>query len=248
MVLLCGIDEAGRGPVIGPLVICGVLIQEEDEPSLKSIGVKDSKLITPEKRSEIYEILKEKVKYKLLIISPQEIDEALQSNEINLNWLEAIKSVEIINFLKPEKAILDCPSNNIKAYTNYLKARVEDKSIELISEHKADFNHLIVGAASILAKVTRDREIERLKKKIGIDFGSGYPSDPVTRDFLIKNYKKYPEIFRKEWASYKEAANIENFDNHLLCQNSQRELCSKNIKKSGCTKFPIKKQKSLSDY
>lgn len=208
MVLLCGIDEAGRGPVIGPLVICGVLIKEENESSLSSIGVKDSKLLTPEKRSEIYEILKHKVKYKLLVISPQEVDSALQSKEINLNWLEAIKSAEIINFLKPEKVILDCPSNNISAYTNYLKDIVNDTEIEIIAEHKADLNHLVVGAASILAKVTRDREIEKLKKRIGVDFGSGYPSDPITRDFLSKNYKRYPDIFRKEWASYKEALNM----------------------------------------
>jgi ribonuclease HII len=91
--------------------------------------------------------------------------------------------------------------------------------MEIICEHKADLNHLVVGAASILAKVTRDREIEKLKKSIGINFGSGYPSDPLTQDFLRKNYSKYPDIFRKEWASYKEAANIS-----------------------------IKKQKSLSDY
>jgi ribonuclease HII len=219
MALLCGIDEAGRGPVIGPLVICGVLIDEKDEISLKDINVKDSKLLIPHQREEIYEILKNKVKYKLLIINPKEIDSALQSQEINLNWLEAIKSAEIINFLKPAKAILDCPSTNINAYTKYLKNLINDKGMEIICEHKADLNHLVVGAASILAKVTRDREIEKLKKSIGINFGSGYPSDPLTQDFLRKNYSKYPDIFRKEWASYKEAANIS-----------------------------IKKQKSLSDY
>jgi ribonuclease HII len=207
MVLLCGIDEAGRGPVIGPLVICGVLIDSKEEKTLAEIGVKDSKLLTPEKRAEIYDVLKDKVKHKLVIINPDEIDSALQSKEINLNWLEAIKSAEIINFLKPERAILDCPSNNINAYTNYVKKLVNE-DVEIIAEHKADYNHLVVGAASILAKVTRDMEIEKIKKKINVDFGSGYPSDPLTHDFLIKNYKKYQDIFRKEWASYKEAADI----------------------------------------
>jgi ribonuclease HII len=213
MTLLCGIDEAGRGPVIGPLVICGVMIEEKEENKLKDIGVKDSKLLTPDQREKLFGLLKDKVKHKILIINPSEIDDALRSNEINLNWLEAIKSAEIINSLNPDKAILDCPSTNIKAYTTYLTNLLKDKNTKIIAEHKADFNYPVVGAASILAKVTRDREIEKIKRKIGQNFGSGYPSDPSTREFLLKNYSKYPEIFRKEWASYKEAASTKKQKN-----------------------------------
>ena len=74
--------------------------------------------------------------------------------------------------------------------------------MKLVLEHKADLNYPVVSAASILAKVTRDAEIEKIKKEIGVDFGSGYMSDPRTSEFLKKNYKKYPEIFRKSWAPY----------------------------------------------
>lgn len=202
MTIICGVEEAGRGPVIGPLVMAAVTIEEKDEMKLKEIGVKDSKLLTPMQREAIFEKIKGTVKkYEIKILSPQDVDDALNDPEINLNWLEAIHSAKLINKLKPDKAILDCPSTNIEAYNDYVKKLLK-VDVELISEHKADVNYLIVGAASILAKVIRDREIEKLKKKYG-DIGSGYPSDPTTKAFLEKNWDKHPEIFRKTWASYK---------------------------------------------
>lgn len=205
--LIVGIDEAGRGPVIGPLVIAGAAIEEKDRIKLQELGVKDSKLLTPKQREYLYDKILAIVKNKIIIIPPNEIDAAVESETLNLNWLEAIKSVEIIAALKPDKAILDCPSNNIKAYTNYIKNLLSDKGkqIEIICEHKADVNHIEVAAASILAKVTRDRLIEDIKKKIKIDFGSGYPSDPKTVDFLKNNWNKY-DFFRKSWSSWKKHA------------------------------------------
>jgi ribonuclease HII len=106
----------------------------------------------------------------------------------------------------PDKAVLDCPSPNIRAYKEYVKKQLDDKKIKIIAEHKADVKYPVVSAASILAKVTRDREIEKLKKKIGMNFGSGYPSDAITKGFLKKHYKDFPDIFRKTWASYKKVA------------------------------------------
>jgi len=175
-----------------------------DEHLLYSVGVKDSKELTPKQRGILAEKIKKIIqKYKVIIISPQEIDKVLVSKKSNLNWLEANKTAEIINKLKPDKAILDCPSPNIKAYKKYLEKLLK-KKVELVISHKADQLYPIVSSASIIAKVIRDREIEKIKKKIGIDFGSGYPSDPLTVEFLKRNYKKYPEIFRKNWASYKD--------------------------------------------
>lgn len=121
---------------------------------------------------------------------------------MNLNWLEARKTIEILDKLKPDKAIIDCPSPNIKAYTNYIKSYLRKKDIELIVEHKADVNHVIVSAASILAKVTRDRSIEKIKKEYG-DCGPGYQSNPITQKFIKENFDKYPEIFRKSWMTFK---------------------------------------------
>jgi ribonuclease HII len=204
MVLVLGIDEAGRGPVIGPMVIAGVSIDEKDIDKLKKLGVKDSKLLSPKQREDMFDkIISIVKKYKSIITPPEEIDSALRSESLNLNWLEAIKSAEIINFLNPEKAIIDCPSNNIMAYKNFLKKHLKDKKTELVLEHKADFKYPIVSAASIIAKVTRDNEIKKIQKKIREPIGSGYPSDPVTINFLEKNYNNYQGIFRKEWAPWK---------------------------------------------
>ena len=207
MVLLCGVEEAGRGPVIGPLVMCGVLIDEKDEDKLRAIGAKDSKLLTPRTREILFDQIKGMVKdYKIIITQPAEIDKVLLSKDSNLNWLEADISAKLINALMPDKAVLDCPSPNIRAYKEYVKKQLDDKKIKIIAEHKADVKYPVVSAASILAKVTRDREIEKLKKKIGMNFGSGYPSDAITKGFLKKHYKDFPDIFRKTWASYKKVA------------------------------------------
>jgi ribonuclease HII len=197
-----GIDEAGKGPVLGDLVISGYLIDEKDEPKLKDLGVKDSKLISPSKREYLFEKVKKIAKgYEILEVSPKEIDEAVLSEEMNLNKLEAIKSAIIINKLKPDKAILDSPSVNTEAYKEYVKTFLKNKDVELVVENKADYKYLSVGAASILAKVTRDRGIEKLKKKYG-NLGSGYPSDPTTKEFIKNNFEKCPEIFRKSWKTF----------------------------------------------
>ena len=200
---VAGIDEAGRGCVIGPLVICGAMIDDNKQENLKNMGVKDSKLLTPLKRERLFDDLQGVLKFEIIIIDPAEIDSyVLSETGDNLNWLEAQKSVEIINRLKPEEAILDCPSQNTKAYKEYVTERLLHKKLTIKAEHKADFNYPIVAAASILAKVTRDAEIAKIKKEVGEDFGSGYMADPKTAAFLKKNWNKYPSIFRQSWAPY----------------------------------------------
>lgn len=143
--------------------------------------------------------------HKVSIIFPQEIDAALESKHMNLNWLEAEKSVEILNVLKPEKAFLDCPSPNINAYKNYILERLEHKT-NLICAHHADRDIPVVSAASVIAKTIRDDEIEKIKRKIGVDFGSGYIADERTKNFIEKNWSTYPKIFRHSWAPYKRLA------------------------------------------
>jgi len=204
---ICGIDEAGRGPVIGPLVICGVLINEKQESTLKKLGVKDSKLLTPKQREQIAAELKKFMKFKIEIVSPQEIDECIMGETSNLNWLEADKTIKIIEALKPGKAIIDCPSPICKKYTEYIHERLE-KKIPLKGEHKADVKYLVVGAASIIAKTTRDAEIEKIKSKVGVDFGSGYMADERTKMFLERYWNKYPEVFRHSWAPFKKLAGL----------------------------------------
>lgn len=199
---IAGIEEAGRGPVIGPLVVCGILMDEQDEGRLRAIKVKDSKLLTPRQREALYpQIAKIVKKKKILVLQPAEIDAALGSDSLNLNWLEAHKMAEILNALQPDKAFIDCPSNNIKAFRSYLRELLTSP-IELVVEHKADVHYPVVSAASILAKVTRDSEVAKIQKMMPEDFGSGYMADPKTAAFLAKYYDTYPDIFRKQWVSY----------------------------------------------
>ncbi len=200
--LICGIDEAGRGPVLGPLVICGVLMPEEKHLSLNSINVKDSKLLTKRQRESISKKLSG-IRHKLIIIPPDEIDRYVGKKHTNLNWLEADKSIEILNDLNPDKAFIDCPSPNTKKFTEYIDKKIKNKKTALVCVHHADRDYLVVGAASILAKVTRDAEIEKIKEKIGIDFGSGYLTDPKTVEFLENYWDKYPQLFRHSWEPYK---------------------------------------------
>lgn len=202
-----GIDEAGRGPVIGPLIVAGVMIEttsssSEDDETAKLGEVKDSKLLTHQKRVELDDKIKRNSKYKIVEVSPKEIDNALLSKTLNLNWLEAHKQAEIINYLKPDKVIIDCPSPNCSAYENYLKKLLDKKKIILVVEHKADMKYPTCSAASILAKVRREEAMDEIKKKYG-DTGPGYPGNPVTKKFVEENFEKHPEIFRKTWATFK---------------------------------------------
>ncbi len=216
-----GIDEAGRGPLIGPLVICAAAIKKGDEGKLKEIGVKDSKLLTEKQREEILKSLTGLIHYELVMIQPSEIDEAVTSETTNLNWLEANHGAALLNKLDAKldndvvESIIDCPSTNIDAYKNYFQERVDNKDIKLIVEHKADFNYLIVGAASIIAKVAREKELEKLRKKFKLDFGSGYPADPKTKKFADENWNnsKISHLFRKSWETYRKIATRGNQKN-----------------------------------
>ncbi len=199
--LISGIDDAGRGPVLGPMVLAGVLIDEKDEHKLKDIGARDSKTLTPKRREELAKKIKKIVKsYHIVIIHASEIDHKL-AHGINLNDIEALKAAEIIDKLNPGKVILDCPSNNKKAWKNKVYEHIKNKNIILICEHKAE-RFPPVGAASILAKVTRDEEVAKIQKIIPFDIGSGYSSDPRTQKFMKEHLNEYEELFRKSWSTY----------------------------------------------
>ncbi len=204
---MIGIDDAGRGPVLGPMILTGVLIEDESEESvIKEMGAKDSKLLYPKQRKKIAEQIKKKYTYHYELSTPKEIDDFP-----NLNNLEAIKSGIIINTLMKNinekvRVIIDCPSVNIKAWSDYVFDTIVKKDlIELSCEHKADFNYPVVSAASILAKERREDELKLLKTELEIDFGSGYPADPKTKEFLVKTFgeKKYDALIRKSWSTYK---------------------------------------------
>lgn len=211
-----GIDEAGRGPVIGPMVIAGVVLDTEGVKKLRELGVKDSKELSTQKRESMLDIIKKTaLQYKIIILSPKEIDEALNSQSSNLNKLELLNMAILANSLDSDKIIIDAPSTNTESFKSTFKIYLKNKDREMVVEHKADSKYIAVGAASILAKVTRDREIEKLRLKSGFDFGSGYPSDPKTQKFLREHYADF-DFFRKTWSSWKKVANLKDINQSKL--------------------------------
>lgn len=245
--LLIGVDDAGRGCVIGNMVLAGCLINSEIEPELRELGAKDSKLLTPKQRDELAIGIKEKViQYEVFMATPSEIDTGMGEG-LNLNQVEAFGAANIINILTKDlssvqrknlKIILDCPSINTNGWKNQLLEYVTEKNLSenIICEHKADFNHVVVSAASIIAKTTRDAEIEKIKKEIGINFGSGYPSDPFTVEFLKKHaldFKK-ERIFRESWSTWQKAAGVRS---DFFRKDSSEEKDNK-----------TKKQKNLGEF
>ncbi|MDR2967684.1 MAG: ribonuclease HII [Methanobacteriaceae archaeon] len=196
---ILGIDEAGRGPVIGPLIVAGIVIPEEKVVILNRMGIKDSKKLTPRRRKVLSRKLESMFEFETVEITAKDID-SLRAKGVNLNEIEKIAMIKIIKKLKWDKIIIDSVDIKPKRLEEGIKKVVSDAKI--VSEHKADEKYLQVAAASIVAKSKRDQIIEKIKKEyreIG-DVGSGYPSDPKTKEFLKKfSYSEMPDIVRKSW-------------------------------------------------
>ena len=201
--LVAGVDEAGRGCVIGPLVVAGVAVQTENLPRLVELGVKDSKLLTAKKREALYpDILKLTVNHHIIKVPPPQIDKVVRSERKlhKLNRLEAQTMAKILEALKPDEAYVDAADVMAERFGNHIRECLKNKT-KIVSEHKADLTYPIVSAASVIAKVERDREIAKLTEKYG-DFGSGYLTDEKTMVFLKKlltRYGDYPCCVRKSW-------------------------------------------------
>ena len=196
MVLYLGIDEAGRGAVIGPLVMAGVEATEEQIKKLKNLHVRDSKKISKNQREQLYEEINKVVTATYIEIAfPKEIDEWVRTK--NLNRLEEEMSKRIIKKSNTSIVIIDSFSANALSLASRLQQLFPKKKI--IVEHKADDKYVIVGAASIIAKVVRDWHIKKLGEKYNI--GSGYPSDPTTQQFLRENLnnKEMIPYIRQSW-------------------------------------------------
>jgi ribonuclease HII len=207
--LVAGVDEAGRGCVIGPLVVAGVLLKQENLHLLTSLGVKDSKLLSPKKRQSLLpEITRIAEKHQTIKLSPTEIDHAVESGRKlhKLNRLEAQTMAQIITTLQPDEAYVDAADVLEDRFKHHIQESLTVQA-RIISKHKADKIYPVVSAASIIAKVERDKEISALKNVYG-DFGSGYLTDPKTMHFLrqwLRLHGEYPDCVRKSWKPAKKA-------------------------------------------
>lgn len=189
-----GIDEAGKGCVIGPLVVAAVACDCEEY--LHSIGVRDSKKLSQKKREELAKKIREVAKVEVIKISAEKLNELMEVKNLNEILREAY--VELITTLSPSFVYVDSSDVNPERLSKYLKDRT---GVEVLAEHRADEKYVLVSSASIIAKVEREKEIWKLKEAIG-DFGSGYPSDPRTISFL-KMQKSLPSCVRIRWKTLK---------------------------------------------
>lgn len=200
---VAGVDDAGRGSVIGPLVIAGVLLEDKDLPKLVDLGVKDSKCLSPRRREQLsVEVRRLALKYHVIMLSPAEIDRVVETGRKlhKLNRLEAQTMAKVITVLKPDVAYVDASDVLADRFKEHIAENLSFK-VQIISEHKADARYPIVSAASILAKVERDKAISELQKKHG-NIGCGYPADPNTIKFLegwIRKFGSYPDFVRRSW-------------------------------------------------
>jgi len=204
---VAGLDDAGRGPVIGPLIIAGVLIDDSRVEELVSLGVRDSKLLSPSARRRLEEKIKQTVeRYEYVELTPDQIDLVVHKAKKlqRLNFLEAKAMAQVISRLKPDIAYVDASDVLCERFGKHIQENLSFQ-LKIVSEHHADRKYPIVSAASILAKVRRDEEVARLRAEYG-DFGSGYVTDARTMTFLenwIQEHGSPPPIVRRSWKTLK---------------------------------------------
>lgn len=196
--MFCGVDEAGRGSVMGPLVVGTVFV--EDDSALRGMGVRDSKKLTPKARERIYEEIVGTVPHwEIVVCSAEDIDRLRTG--ISLNEVELRMFAEATSRHGCSEVYADCPDVNQEGFSNRLSASLP-KDVRVIAKHKADDTYPIVSAASIIAKVTRDRMMDEIRSEFGENIGSGYPSDHYTMDFIahwVEKEGRAPKHVRCSW-------------------------------------------------
>ena len=204
--MICGVDEAGKGPVLGPLVVAAVSFPKED--TINNLGFKDSKKLSPKRREHYAKIIeKQASKIEILVISASDIDD--MRKVMTMNEIEVFAFTKVIKKIKPDICYVDAADVNEERFGKEI-AKTLPKKMEIISKHKADDLFPVVSAASIIAKTRRDAEMRKIaatiEPKIGKTLGSGYPADPLTKSFLeswMKTYHKLPPHTRHSWQTAK---------------------------------------------
>ncbi len=225
-----GMDEAGRGPVMGPMVVAAYWTG--DEEGLRRMGIRDSKVLSPARREHLASLLASRGAHSVLVVPAASIDTARE--HMTMNELEVMCFSSAGASLLSGRSVLS--SGLPKGITVTVHGKVQgdplvkvdaadvvegrfgegirrgildlvgDMELEVLSKHKADRDHPCVGAASIIAKVDRDLSIKGISKMLGTEIGSGYPSDPVTMGFLerwVLRTGSLPPHCRHTWETAK---------------------------------------------
>lgn len=195
--IVCGIDEAGRGSFVGPMAIAGVAIRKSDVSHLEAEGVQDSKTLTADIRERLYRIILDcAVDYAICWVYPRTIDNSVLFH--GLADLELDRMAKIISKVRADRYYVDSCYADEKLFGHKLAALSGCSSIH--SHVRADSRFTVVAAASILAKVSRDRSISHIQRQHPV--GSGYPSDSTVREYVSGIYQKtgvFPAFVRQSW-------------------------------------------------
>ncbi len=202
--MIAGLDEAGKGPVLGPMCVAGVMFDEKDLDALVKTGVRDSKQLSPKKRDAIaVEIKNLAERYYILEVSPVEIDELRKV--MTMNEIMVACYARVFEELKPDRAFVDAADVIAERFGENIRRKYSG-NVDITSEHNADEKYPIVSAASILAKVRRDELVRDIVRTVGIEIGSGYPADPKTILFLenwVREHGALPDFARRSWETSK---------------------------------------------
>lgn len=204
---ILGLDEAGRGSVLGPLVIGATMIESNQQEALAELGVTDSKMLTRTQREDLFPQIQKQFVSEALSFEPDALEE-------NLTQVELKGLAKLINMLKPDRIFLDAPvaPAGIPNFVNQLRSQLEHQP-KIIAENKADLKYDVVAAASIVAKVMRDQSMLNLHQQYG-DIGWGYPGEPKTIDFLKRcvDEGSFPDCVRTRWATVQKLKQRSLFD------------------------------------
>ncbi len=232
--IIVGVDEAGRGPAIGPLVVGAATCPECSDEQLLELGIRDSKRLTPLRREKLRTDMEATSWFYLEVCTAEKIDELREG--LTLNQIEAALFARAVKGLlenpqgrggeHPEKVfkdgcilrvLADAADVREEHYANEIKDSLMllgvpgwVSEIKVIAKHKGDDIFPLVSLASIFAKTERDRAIDKIQEELGT-FGSGYPSDPRTIDFLksyIKQHGKAPPHSRTSWKTISELIRV----------------------------------------
>lgn len=199
MPAIAGIDEAGRGPLIGDMFMTIIVMKSDGISILEKLGVKDSKRLSKSQRAKLFPYI---ILNSLIVSSTRATPQQIDSKNLNVLEIEMVCKLikNAVKFYPIDTIYIDAFSEPRKLRrTISLTCNIPEN--KLIIEYKADSRFLIVSAASIVAKFLRDSHIEMLKKVYG-EFGSGYPSDYRTVLWIkqyFKEHRQIPSIVRRSW-------------------------------------------------
>lgn len=210
-----GVDEAGRGPVLGPMVYGISYAPLSKKEILVDMGCADSKSLTEEKRDAIFDKIcnqSENMGWAVDAISPTYISNCMyRRHKTSLNEVSMNSAINLIqNAIKSGVFVAEVYVDTVGPPEKY-QAKLEKifPGIKIVVAKKADSTYPIVSAASICAKVSRDHALKAWKfneneNKEEIAYGSGYPNDPATKKWLDKNIDPifgFPSLVRHSWST-----------------------------------------------